>query len=78
MVRGMDRLVLEEILKTARRHVSEGAQLIARQEQLIKEMSARGFDVSGYEKVLGRFEDIQRLHVQHVERLQQDLNEPPH
>jgi hypothetical protein len=57
----------------AKRHVLEGERHIARQRELIAEMLALGVDVSRHHATLAALEDAQRLHIEHVRRLKQEL-----
>jgi hypothetical protein len=72
----MERRQLKAMLEKAELRMFEGAWRIARQRELIAEMSTRGVDLSPYRDLLLRFEEAQRLHVQHVQRLKRDLYDP--
>ena len=69
----MDRIILQATLERAERFVSEGDHLIAKQKELITEMLAHSLDVSRYEETLADFERSQRLHIEHVRTLKQEL-----
>jgi hypothetical protein len=73
----MERPRLKAMLERAELRMFEGAWRIARQKELIAEMSARGVDLSPYRELLTRFEETQRLHIQHVQRLKRELYGPP-
>jgi hypothetical protein len=73
----MERQRLKALLEKAELRMFEGAWRIARQKELIAEMSSRGVDVSPYRDLLARFEETQRLHVQHVQRIKRELYDPP-
>jgi hypothetical protein len=62
------------MLKRAEVHISEGTQHIARQKELIKELSSRGADVSRFQQMLARFEETQQLHIQTRDRLRISLD----
>jgi hypothetical protein len=51
------------------RHVLEGERLIAKQKELIAEMSALGVDVGRHRATLANFEEAQRLHIEHAHQL---------
>ncbi|HEY1865033.1 MAG TPA: hypothetical protein VGG77_15390 [Roseiarcus sp.] len=51
----------------------DGDRNIARQKELIAEMLSLGLDVSSHQATLANFEETQRLHVEHVRRLKQEL-----
>ncbi len=72
----MERQRLKVMLEKAELRMFEGAWRVARQKELIAEMSARGFDQKPYQEVLARFEETQRLHIQHVRRIKQELYGP--
>ena len=69
----MDRIILRATLERAERFVSEGDHLIAKQKELITELLAHSLDVSRYEETLADFERSQRLHIEHVRTLKQEL-----
>ena len=62
-------------LNLAQEHVAKGERLIARQKGLIAGLASRGADVSQYESLLATFEDIQRFHLTHRDRLARNLEE---
>jgi hypothetical protein len=68
----MDRATLQATLDIAEKHVMDGDRNIARQKELITEMSL-GLDVSSHQATLANFDETQRLHVEHVRRLKQEL-----
>jgi hypothetical protein len=67
------RPLLAATLERTENHIAEGDRLIARQKELIAELSSHGKDVTSYLVMLGRFQETQRLHIQHRDRLQQEL-----
>ena len=69
----MDLATLQTTLEMAEKHVLDGERNIARQKELIAEMASLGVDVSRYQTTLANFEETQRLHVEHVRQLKQDL-----
>jgi hypothetical protein len=72
----MERRQLKAMLEKAELRMFEGAWRIARQKELIAEMSTRGVDLSPYRELLARFEEAQRVHVQHVRRIKRELYDP--
>jgi hypothetical protein len=72
----MERRQLKAMLEKAELRMFEGDWRIARQKELIAEMSTRGIDLSPYRDLLARFEEAQRLHVQHVLRIKRELYDP--
>jgi hypothetical protein len=66
---------LSSWLNLSQEHVAKGERLIARQKDLIAGLASRGADVSLHEALLATFEDIQRLHLAHRDRLARDLGE---
>jgi hypothetical protein len=73
----MERRQLKAMLEKAELRMFEGAWRIARQKELIAEMSTRGVDLRPYRELLARLEETQRLHIEHVQRLKQELYDPP-
>jgi hypothetical protein len=51
----------------------DGDRNIARQKVLIAEMLPLGLNISSHEATMANFEETQRLHVEHVRRLKQEL-----
>ncbi|MBV9910322.1 MAG: hypothetical protein JOY52_22430 [Hyphomicrobiales bacterium] len=72
----MERPRLKALLEKAELLMFEGAWRVARQKELIAKMSTRGVDLAPYRELLARFEETQRLHVQHVQRLKRELYDP--
>ena len=71
--RVVDWLSLPSGFDRSQEHVAKGEQLIARQKGLIAGLASRGADVSLYEALLATFEEIQRQHLAHRDRLARDL-----
>jgi hypothetical protein len=69
MLGAMDREAMARAIKRAEQQVIDGEALIARQRELIANLSALGLDATAYQNMLGRLEQTQSLHVQHVSRL---------
>jgi hypothetical protein len=63
------------MLEQTEKHIAEGDQLVAKQKELIAELSSHGKDVTSYLVLLGRFQETQRLRIQHRDRLQAELDE---
>ena len=72
----MERQRLKAMLEKAQLRMFEGAWRVARQKELMAEMSMRGVDLRPYRELLARFEDSQRIHIQHVQRLKRELYDP--
>jgi hypothetical protein len=72
----MERRRLKALLEKAELRMFEGAWRVARQKELIAKMSTRGVDLAPYRELLARFEETQRLHVQHVQRLKREFYDP--
>jgi hypothetical protein len=72
----MERRQLKAMLEKAELRMFEGAWRIARQKELIAEMSTRGVDLRPCRELLARFEESQRLHIEHVQRLKRELYDP--
>ena len=72
----MERRQLKAMLEKAELRMFEGAWRIARQKELIAEMSTRGVDLRPYRELLARFEESQRLHIEQVQRLKRELYDP--
>ena len=62
-------------LEQAERHVAQGAQHIAEQEARIAGFIRRGQDTTEARKLLDNFHASQVLHVQHRDRIRQELAE---
>jgi hypothetical protein len=70
---GMDRATIEEHLEQARRHVAEGEEHVARQQQIVDELERDGHDTTQAREVLKVFEETLATHVADQERLEQEL-----
>jgi hypothetical protein len=64
------------MIETADRHIREGEHHIAVGKRLIGELSSLGSDISMFASILSRFQETQRLHVAHRDRLRRELNAP--
>ena len=71
----MDRAMQLRHLEQAERHVAQGAQHIAEQEARIASFIRRGQDAAEARKLLDNFNASQVLHVQHRDRIRQELAE---
>ncbi|MBR0789979.1 hypothetical protein JQ631_12945 [Bradyrhizobium manausense] len=69
----MDHSLAQEHLVTAERHVAEGRRILARQEELIDLLQARGYPTDCAKKVLDTMRDAQAIHEQDVERILKEL-----
>jgi hypothetical protein len=69
----MDRRILKKLLEKAEIQMFEGAWRVARQEELIEEMSGRGVDVGHHRALLVTFRDTLRLQRHYVQRIKREL-----
>ncbi|EJB06094.1 hypothetical protein GGI64_001894 [Rhizobium leguminosarum] len=69
----MDRGMVEKHLQQAREHVALGGQHIARQREIVAQLTNRGSDASEAQRLLKVFEESQILHVAHLDRLKAEL-----
>lgn len=60
----------ETEIEMAQRHVRKGKRIIARQRDLIEQRWAYGISTRYSEILLATFEDMQRLHEDHLARIQ--------
>lgn len=67
----MDHGVLTDHLRQAEEHVALGERHIARQREIVAELEADGHDVTEPRRLLALFEEVQALHVQGRDRLQE-------
>ncbi len=65
----MDRIMLLEYLEMAKRHVAQGERHIAEQTLLLAELERDGHDADEARRLLKNFEDAQRMHIEHLDRL---------
>ncbi|ARO33764.1 hypothetical protein NXC14_PC00225 (plasmid) [Rhizobium sp. NXC14] len=71
----MDRTIVKKHLEQALEHVALGELHVARQRELIAELTNRGADVREAIRLLTNFEESQVMHVAHLERLKAELLE---
>lgn len=69
----MDRCIVEKHLQQALEHVALGGQHIARQREIVAQLTNRGSDASDARRLLKVFEESQLLHVAHLDRLKAEL-----
>jgi hypothetical protein len=69
----MDRIVLLQHLALAARHISEGAERLARQQELIDQLVQRRHDTRGAEVVLLTMRETQYLHIEDRNRIIAEL-----
>jgi hypothetical protein len=65
-------LEAETTIEMVERHVEVGRRIVREQSKLIHVRRREGRDVVEAEQLLGTFEDLQRLHVEHLERLKEN------
>jgi hypothetical protein len=66
--------LLEDHARATRR-VQIGERAIARARKVIAE-AANGYDVAGFEELLVRLEEFQKMHIEYLERIRRELEEP--
>jgi len=71
----MDRAMLLRHLEEANRHVAEGERHIAEQEQRIAHLAHHGQDTTEGRKLLDNFYASQLLHIQHRDRILEELEQ---
>lgn len=60
----------ETELEMVQRHVREGEGLVTRQRALIARLGASGLPTGEADRLLDEFEEMQRLHEDHLARIQ--------
>jgi hypothetical protein len=65
--------MLEQHLAQAERHVADGENRIARQQQIITELASGGYDLETAQDLLAHFEYAQESHVADRDRLRAQL-----
>jgi hypothetical protein len=73
----MDDATRRERLMEVERHVTHGNAHIARQKKIIAELERHGQDTDCASVLLRQFEEMQLLHVEHRDRLEQELGTEP-
>jgi hypothetical protein len=71
----MDRALLLQHLALAERHISEGAEHLAKQQELIDRMISHRHDTRGALAVLATMRETQANHIQDRERILKELAE---
>ncbi len=71
----MNRGMMMSHLALADRHATRGQVLIAEQRDRVDRLRRDGRDAGALEEFLGRLEDIQRLHIEHRDRLLRELED---
>ena len=71
----MDRVLLEDHLAQAERHIAEGKVHVERQRQIVDEVVRRGGDARRSTALLNVFEDTLAAHVEERDRLRSELAE---
>lgn len=69
----MHRVLLMDHLEQAKRHVEQGARLVAESRARLAHMRSLGLDAGLHEESLAQMEEIQRLHVAERDRLRAEL-----
>jgi hypothetical protein len=68
----MDCNILEH-LEQARRHIALSERHIARQREIITELIRGGYDPFHSRQLLASFEELQRLHIAELDRIETEL-----
>lgn len=69
----MDRKMILEHLEMTHRHVADRVEQLERQRGVISNLEEKGLDSSGAIVLLQSFEEIQREHIAHRDRLEAQL-----
>ncbi|MBX4871664.1 hypothetical protein HJA87_14305 [Rhizobium bangladeshense] len=72
----MDRAMAEKHLQQAREHVALGEMHLARQREILAELTHRGADLTEAKRLLTNFEEFQVIHLAHLDRLKAELALP--
>ena len=70
----MERAWVERFLKMADRHIVEGDRIISKQMDLIARMKNLGWDTDCSEALLVAFQQCQRMHFEHRDRVLRESN----
>src|ERR1700751_719543 len=74
MLGNMEEIHAERLLLSAEDYISDGAQRIAQQMELIRELAALGVDVDRYRALLKRSGQIQQSRVTRRDHLRRELD----
>ena len=69
----MDRIMLEEHLAIAERDISEGAEHLAKQQELIDKLAQNNHDTTGARAVLTTMRETQAIHIADRDRILMEL-----
>jgi hypothetical protein len=67
---------VERFLEMADRHIVEGDRIVSQQMDLIVRMKTRGLDTERSEAILLDFQQYQRMHFEHRDRVLRESNAP--
>ena len=73
----MERTNLEQLLARAERDLERGERIIARQHTYIEKQLLNGHDCTQSRKLLALFCDVQRMHLAHLNQLQDEVEALP-
>jgi SOS response regulatory protein OraA/RecX len=62
----------ETELEMVQRHVREGERHLTLQQEILTWLTDRGYSTDEAERLLTNMEDLQRMHCEHLTRLQQN------
>ena len=71
----MKRAMIQAHLAQAERHVLQGERHVERQREIILLLCSGDHCTVDAERLLGLFEEMQQLHVEHRDRLLRELND---
>jgi type II secretory pathway predicted ATPase ExeA len=69
------RMMQRRHLAQAERHIAQGAKHIAKQELMVADLGRLGYDTTEARKLLDNFYASQVLHMQHRDRILEELGE---
>jgi hypothetical protein len=69
----MDRQVLTEQLAEAEQHIAQGDRNITQQREIVAALERNGHDSGAARQLLAQFEDLQRIHIAHRDKLREQL-----
>lgn len=69
----MDRVLWQQLLAQAERHVAEAQGRISMQKDIISKLERSGADATRARDLLATFEALQAAHIAHRDRLRREL-----
>jgi hypothetical protein len=71
----VDRAQAEQHLELAKRHVAEGRQRVAKQQELVVRLEQDGHDTRNANALLSQFEETLTLQEENLDRIKQEIGE---